>query len=257
VRRVLDTYVYVGVRQEPRNNGQLGLVGSHMRTWVQQVQQAPQTLKVPTTRAELEALGAQRGELQSQLKGLEERRESLSDQMARTKTVGSGVMERLEVIDHRSTELERQIARLDEAIAAGLARPGLVQDVPSEITRKVVTNVPGFEGTITVPGPHVIANAVDVAVATSVWGLSMVLIGVIAWRYAVRRLTRIVGGTSEANIARLQQSVDAIAIEVERISENQRFVTKSLNEHLPMLNVGRAEPIQVGQVPEHQPARRG
>jgi hypothetical protein len=215
---------------------------------------------VPTTRAELEALGAQRGELQSQLKGLEERRVSLSDQMARTKTVGPGLMQRLEAMDHRSTQLESQIAMLDEAIAAGLARPELSpgNSLADEVGRKIVTNVPGIEGSIYLPGnTHLIASAVDVAVATSVWGLSMVLIAVIAWRYAVRRLTKIVGGTSEANIARLQQSVDAIAIEVERISEHQRFVTKSLNEHLPMLNVGRAEPIQVGQVPEHQPARRG
>ena len=29
----------------------------------------------------------------------------------------------------------------------------------------------------------------------------------------------------------LQQSVDAIAVEIERISENQRFVTKMLNEN--------------------------
>ena len=28
----------------------------------------------------------------------------------------------------------------------------------------------------------------------------------------------------------LQQSVDAIAVEIERISENQRYVTKMLNE---------------------------
>lgn len=230
-----------------------------MRIWVQQIQQAPQTVKVPSTRAELEALGAQRGELQSQLRGLEERRIALSDQMARTKIVGPSLMQRLETIDHRSTQLESQIAMLDEAIAAGLARPELQQDVPSEVTRKIVTNVPGIEGTIVLPsGSHFLASAVDVGVGAAVSGLTMLLVGVVAWRYMVRRLAKMVSsGASDANMSRLQQSVDAIAIEVERISENQRYVTKALNEQLPMLNVGRAEPIQVGQVPEHQPARRG
>ena len=34
-------------------------------------------------------------------------------------------------------------------------------------------------------------------------------------------------------IARLQSSVDAISIEVERISEGQRFTTKLLSERMP------------------------
>ncbi|HET7583710.1 MAG TPA: hypothetical protein VFK13_02325 [Gemmatimonadaceae bacterium] len=36
----------------------------------------------------------------------------------------------------------------------------------------------------------------------------------------------------DARLARIEQSVDAIAIEVERISEAQRFSTKLLDDHL-------------------------
>ncbi len=35
---------------------------------------------------------------------------------------------------------------------------------------------------------------------------------------------------ADARLARLEQAVDAIALEVERISETQRFTTKHLNE---------------------------
>ena len=35
---------------------------------------------------------------------------------------------------------------------------------------------------------------------------------------------------SDARLARIEQSVDAIALEVERISEGQRFTTKLLSE---------------------------
>ncbi len=35
---------------------------------------------------------------------------------------------------------------------------------------------------------------------------------------------------ADARLARLEQAVDAIALEVERISETQRFTTKLLNE---------------------------
>jgi hypothetical protein len=36
---------------------------------------------------------------------------------------------------------------------------------------------------------------------------------------------------AEARLTRLEQAVDAIAVEVERISESQRFATKLLAEH--------------------------
>jgi hypothetical protein len=36
--------------------------------------------------------------------------------------------------------------------------------------------------------------------------------------------------SSEARLARIEQAVDAIALEVERISEGQRFTTKLLSE---------------------------
>jgi uncharacterized protein YicC (UPF0701 family) len=40
---------------------------------------------------------------------------------------------------------------------------------------------------------------------------------------------------TEARLARIEQAVDAIALEVERISEGQRFTTRLLSEHNQML----------------------
>jgi hypothetical protein len=37
-------------------------------------------------------------------------------------------------------------------------------------------------------------------------------------------------GMSDARIERMEQAIDAIAIEIERISENQRFTTKLLTD---------------------------
>jgi hypothetical protein len=56
-----------------------------------------------------------------------------------------------------------------------------------------------------------------------------------------------------SRLDRLEQAVDAIAIEVERISEGQRFMTKMMaersapSESKPMLGAGPAEPMRVGQ----------
>lgn len=44
---------------------------------------------------------------------------------------------------------------------------------------------------------------------------------------------RLAGGELDLRLQRIEQAVDAIAIEVERMSESQRFTTKILAERLP------------------------
>ena len=44
------------------------------------------------------------------------------------------------------------------------------------------------------------------------------------------------GRISEARLERIEHAVDAIAVEVERISENQRFTTKLLNDRSSVTN---------------------
>jgi len=56
---------------------------------------------------------------------------------------------------------------------------------------------------------------------------------------------------SAARLERMEQAVEAVAIEIERISEGQRFVTQLMakREQVPAIGVGQAaaEPIRVGQ----------
>lgn len=80
-----------------------------------------------------------------------------------------------------------------------------------------------------------------------VWLISTVAISigflkvVNAWtaRYAKRNSQAVVQAHDPEAIARLQASVDAISIEVERISEGQRFTTRLLNERM-------GEPSKIG-----------
>jgi hypothetical protein len=46
-------------------------------------------------------------------------------------------------------------------------------------------------------------------------------------------------------MSRIEQAVDAIAIEVERVSEGQRFVTRLLSERAPAIGAAPAEPVRV------------
>ena len=47
-------------------------------------------------------------------------------------------------------------------------------------------------------------------------------------------------------LSRLDQAMDSIAIEVERIGEGQRFVTRVMSENGRSLNAGAAMPLDVG-----------
>ena len=79
-------------------------------------------------------------------------------------------------------------------------------------------------------GPEVQAFAQVAVIIVSMVG-SLALIGVAA-AYALRPLKRAprIAQQSDERLEQLQQSVDAIAVEVERIAEAQRFSAKLLAE---------------------------
>ncbi len=77
-------------------------------------------------------------------------------------------------------------------------------------------------------------QAVDIAFGFF-WMLAIIVIGLPIARAFGRRMDR-KGGTAQipgevsTQLAHLNQAVDAIALEVERISEGQRFTTRLLSE---------------------------
>jgi hypothetical protein len=92
--------------------------------------------------------------------------------------------------------------------------------------------------TITLP-PHAFENtippqAVDISIAFFLC-IAAIIIGLPLARAFARRMDRR-GGTAQVSnevasqLAHLNQAVDAIALEVERISEGQRFTTRLLSE---------------------------
>jgi hypothetical protein len=62
-------------------------------------------------------------------------------------------------------------------------------------------------------------------------------------------------GANSAHLARLEHGMDAIAIEIERVSEGQRFVTKLLSEARSPFGAGQRIP-QSASVKQEDPAQR-
>jgi hypothetical protein len=218
------------------------------------------SIKAPNSRSALDALIAQRNELQGQLRSAEDRRMRLSEQRAGLQGLPGGqaaeVDRRIKTLDGTIDQLERQIAQANEFIAAGHARFGGQSDQPSpsaDVAPGVpaippvppIPEIPPFPG---FPGVEVRESPPGIPVRMLLFeGVGFLLLGALAWVWAVRRLERRLGQRSVADpgqMTQLQQSVDAIAVEVERISENQRWVTKQINERA--LGGGEAQPVKVG-----------
>jgi hypothetical protein len=185
-----------------------------------------------------EAMRQQREELENQLERLEDQREEVSDQL-RTPTVGGadqrGLEARLATIDGRIASVEQQLADADAAVARSAAIPGAVQPPP--------------------PPPRRQGPPEEVFVLAGIFMFVVVLPLVIAY---ARRIWRRGAATVAAipqeiydRFSRLDQAIDSVAIEVERIGEGQRFLTRLNAER--GLGAGAAERIDV---PEREPQRQ-
>jgi hypothetical protein len=205
-----------------------------------------------TTRTQLEALHAQRAELRVQLQTLTARRRELDGQ--RDRLVGDQRRDhdlRIQAIDQRSTAVERDLLHVDETIARAMSQ-GIAEDQTAPALEQGLDRAPET------------STAVEPLVRDTVIGLSAgagalsVLTAFLLFR-GIRRIFRKPRADPAvdhgARLDRLQQSVDVIAVEVERISEAQRFVARMLGEKLPALGDGEAQPI-VGKAKEPAPAAR-
>jgi hypothetical protein len=128
---------------------------------------------------------------------------------------------------------------INAARAAAAAQGGGPQP-PTPPTGPRTITIRGRDGmqTITLP-PHAFDNtippqAVDISIAFFLT-IAAIIIGLPLARAFARRMDRR-GGTAQvpaeisSQLANLNQAVDAIALEVERISEGQRFTTRLLSE---------------------------
>jgi hypothetical protein len=173
----------------------------------------PQTLTVPATSSELRELLTQRSELSEQLSNVSARRASLAQQVRNSGdgVTRSGLEARLNLLDQRILQLETDLATTGRQIAMA----------PAELLEGAYNqgkNDEGFEE------------------GMMAGGFSVLFASLVLFFFARRRWKRRARGISAPDgdstqrLERLENGMDAIALEIERISEGQRFVTKLLSE---------------------------
>ena len=198
--------------------------------------QGPQTitLTAPRTARELDALKARREELSDQLQSVDSRRSKLLSQLrqSRDPTATQGLEARLALLDARQLQLESDLQQTGQQLSSTAA--GLIAST---------SDAPVFSG---LGSKQVMALSV-LSIIFIFFPLATGIGRAIFKRSARPGPPPGVFTETAQRLERLEASVDAIAVEIERVSEGQRFVTKLLSEPqpAPALGAGQRTPEKV------------
>jgi len=193
------------------------------------------TITIPMTARDLSVLKARREELSSQLRSVDGRRSRLLRELRQTDdpTAAKGLQGRLALLDARQLQLESDIAETGRQLSSTPA--GMVA------TTGIGASFAGFGS----------GQLLALSIVAVIFVFAPLAIGFARtlWKRSNRPAPPpAVFNEAAQRLERLEAAVDAIAIEIERISEGQRFVTKLLSEAqpAPMLGAGQrsAEPAR-------------
>jgi len=186
----------------------------------------------PSASAIYEGFRAQRRELSNQLDELESTRRDISSQLEQL-TAGAPERKGLEA---RMTEVDSRIATVDQMLASNAAQIATASAIPGAVVEppQIIRDGPPEEayivGTIFM---FVFLLPISIAFARRIWRRSAAVVTSFP-REIADRLTR------------MEQAVEATAVEVERIGEGQRFLTRLFTEGegAKAIGAGAAQPLE-------------
>ena len=195
-------------------------------------------IRVPgaaTPQALYEAARNKRDELEGQLEELRETRTEISDRLRHNPDITGADRTGLE---RQITELDARIATLDKAMAEADAQVATAAGVPGAIVPPP-------------PPPPRDGPPEEVFIIPIVFTIFVLFPLAVAYSRRIWKRTGMavaaIPTAVQERLARLEQNVDTIAIEVERISEGQRFMTKLFSDNAGrVVGAGVAQPIEVG-----------
>ena len=161
---------------------------------------------------------AMRKELGDQLERLQDTRRELASSLneeGMSSSAKAGIEARIAATDGRIAALDKQIADADASVARAAGVPGAVVE---EMPPFVPNNGPPEEAFV-IGGLFIVCAVLPLSIAFARR----------IWRRGAAAVTALPQEMMD-RLTRLDQAVDAIAVEVERIGEGQRFMTRVLAE---------------------------
>jgi hypothetical protein len=193
---------------------------------------------VPTTEAGVRALRAARETLSEQMISAQSRRDELVKELreANSGVDRTGLEQRLAITDARLMQLESDLASTGRLLAASPAGQATT-------TSRGGRDFPPLQNMDT--------TAVSVVFSLFVLAPMAVAVARLIWRRGSMPAASRTPSDTTQRLERMEQAIDTIAVEVERISEGQRFVTRLLGEAnggLPALGrVAQHETLPLGR----------
>lgn len=188
----------------------------------------------------LRAARSYRRELDNQRDQVQSLRSRLAEELAEDPSDGTpapaaearaGLVERIAAQDARLADLDRQIAEADQRVANAAALPGATVQPPRSDFSEEVIIVPVVMVTVFVLFPITLAYARRL------------------WRRGGAPVVAAVPADVQDRLQQLSDAVETIGVEVERIGEGQRFLTRLLSEgpmRVPLVAAqGTAAPSEV------------
>ena len=181
------------------------------------IPQADPTTATPQTI--YRALQSQRQVLGEQLSTAQRTRERLVNQLSdgnQTQATRASLEKRIANVDERIASLDKQIAVSEQAVATAAAVPGATYrppEPPRDQTDEIV-------GSLTALLIVCLVLPLSIAYARRIWRRSA-------------KAEIVMPPETAKRMESLEQGMDAIALEVERIGEGQRFITQALTERVP------------------------
>jgi len=197
----------------------------------------------PSASAIYEGFKAQRRELNNQLDELQSTRREITSQM---EDVSTGSTEH-KALETRMTDIDSRIANVDKMLASNAGQIAQAAAIPGAVVEppRFVRQGPPEEayvvGTIFM---FVFLLPLSIAYARRIWRKSATVVTSFPKEITDR-------------LSRMEQAVEATAVEVERIGEGQRFLTRLFTEGegARAIGAGAAQPLERKQAksPERLP----
>jgi hypothetical protein len=188
----------------------------------------------PLTNREIDAIRERRSDISNQLTSAMDRRENMIEEMSEAPAEAKqGYLEQIQVLDQRIVAIERDMEESGRMLRTGL--------ITADGTTLVAPQERGFQSMSE-------EAQIAIGVSFSLFFLLPLAIGLtrMMWRRGRRAEAR-PNAEQDARMERLEQAVDAIALEIERVGESQRYQQKVLAEAnmMPAHASRSPEPVRV------------